>query len=139
MSHNRREFVRYGVTVALGLVVDLAAARGAVSLGAPLELAAALGVACGAAFNYVLLELWAFSGPKTVAATARPLHYLGALGVTMGVRAAAVWVLEAALPADTRAMLILGAAVVVSFAANFLLSKHWVFRRSDIPLATSGE
>lgn len=139
MTQTRREVLRYGATVALGLVLDLAVALGAVAFGAPLKLSAVLGVACGAAFNYVLLEVWAFSGPKSGVAAARPLRYFGALGVTMAVRAGAVWAFQAALPPGTGAMPILGAAVAVSFAANFLILKYWVFRRSGPPIPTSGE
>jgi dolichol-phosphate mannosyltransferase len=131
MTQTRRELLRYGATVTLGLVVDLAVARGAVAFGAPLEAAAALGVACGAAFNYALFELWAFRGPKRGVAIMRTARYLGALGVSMAVRAAAVWALDGVLPDATPPLLILGGGVAVSFTINFLLAKFWVFRSQD--------
>ncbi|WP_052265373.1 GtrA family protein [Ruegeria sp. ANG-R] len=133
MSQPRREFLRYGITIALGLAVDLTAARTAVAFGLQLELAAIIGVAAGAVFNYILLELWAFAGPKNVTAVARPLRYLGALGITMAVRAGTVWILEEALRFQSRPLLILIAAAAVSFVVNFLLSKNWVFSRHDKP------
>ena len=138
MTPKQREILRYGVTVALGLIVDLGTATVAVRLGAPLELAAVTGVACGAVFNYVLFEVWTFRGPKIVSAAARPIRYLGALGVTMAVRASAVWVLESLLAASMPPLLILSGAVAVSFAANFVLSKWWVFRNSRTPVNPSG-
>ncbi|RLK07367.1 GtrA family protein [Ruegeria conchae] len=139
MSRKRHEFLRYGATVALGLIVDLAAARSVLAIGVPIELAAVIGVAFGAIFNFVVLDLWAFAGQKAIGSGSRRLRYLGALGVTMAVRAAAVWVLAALLPAQTAPMVILCLAVGVSFTANFLLSKHWVFQRDDQPQSTSGE
>ncbi len=139
MSRRRHDFLRYGATVALGLVVDLTAARSALAFGVPLELSAIIGVACGALFNFIVLDLWAFAGQKAKGAGSRQLRYLGALVITMAVRAAAVWSLAAILPAQTAPMIILCLAVGVSFTINFLLSKHWVFQRSDRPQSTSGE
>ena len=139
MSRNRHEFLRYGATVVLGLVVDLAAARSALAIGTPLELAAVIGVACGAVFNFIVLDLWAFAGQKSKGAGSRRLSYLGVIGITMAVRAVIVWILAALLPIQTAPMVILTLAVGVSFTVNFLLSKHWVFQRNDQPQSTSGE
>lgn len=128
MSQGRGEPWRYGVTVVLGLVVDLASARGAVACGAPVEWAAVLGVACGAAFNYVLLERWVFQGARQDAATTRPLRYLTVVMATMALRAGAVWMLQAVLPAATPVLAVLAGGAAMSFVAQFLLSKYWVFR-----------
>lgn len=131
MSRPPREALRYGVIVTLGLAVDLATARALAGAGLPLEAAAAIGVGAGAVVNYLLLERYAFRGPKTGSAMTRPLRYLGALAITMLIRSGAVWALEAALPAGTAPLVILGGGVGVSFAANFALSKYWVFRRAE--------
>ena len=139
MTQNRSELLRYGAVILLGLAVDLSAARALFALGLPLEASAAAGVACGAALNYLLLEYWAFRGPKAGHAAARPLRYLGALGATMAVRAGAVWALEAAAPPWVPPLAILGGGVGVSFFANFLLSKYWVFRRDDAPGPAAGD
>ncbi len=126
-SQPRREFLRYSAAVGFGLIADLAAARTALALGVQIELAAVIGVAIGAAFSYVLLEFWAFPGSKTGTAVARPVRYLGVLCITMAVRAGTVWIVGSATPDQTPPMIILGAAVAVSFSVNFLLSKNWVF------------
>lgn len=139
MSRSRRDLLRYAATVALGLAVDLALARAALALGVPIALAAVLGVAGGAAFNYAMLAGWVFPGAGADGAIPRPLRYLGALAATMAVRALGVSVLSAVLPGPTPPLVILGAAVGISFALNFLLSKHWVFRRGETAISPSGD
>ena len=64
-------------------------------------------------------------------ARALPLRYLGALTVTMLVRAATVRALELVLPDTVPPLVILTAAVGVSFVASFLLAKYWVVRQAE--------
>ena len=139
MTARQPEFLRYGVTIVLGLAVDLGVASAMVAMGAQVELAAVIGVLCGAVFNYFILEHWAFQGEKAGSALARPLRFAGALLVTMAVRGATVWGLDAALPVGTPPIVILGGGVAVSFILNFILSRYWVFRRAEARSMTLGE
>ena len=131
MPQPRLEFLRYVITISFGLGADLTIARIAFAFGAHLEVAASIGFAVGALFNYVVLNIWAFAGPKIDLSSTRIPRYLVALVASMAVRASAVWILYLAAPESTPPMVILCTAVIASFVVNFTLSKYWVFRSAS--------
>ena len=129
MSSTRLEILRYGATMVLGLLVDIATAfLAATVFGISLTVASALGVAAGAVFNFIVLKLWAFGDARP--GRAAPLRYLAAVAATMAVRSGTVWMLDLALPVATPPLVILCSAIAVSFFVNFLLSKYWVFHHN---------
>lgn len=114
--------LRFGVVAAGGLAIDLCTAWMLARWGnVPLPAAAAIGFALGAIANYLLHELWTFGAGKV--SGHRSAKYLVVLAVVFGARVGTVAVLGiwvSAAPA-------LVAAVGVSFAINYLLSRRVVF------------
>lgn len=129
------EMLRFFVVAVGGLVIDLAIAWSAAHfLGLPLWAAAGLGFVVAAALNYVLHELWTFREGEQELSAGRATRYGVALAATLAVRVATVALL-AGLFGQGYALPILVAGAGVSFCANYLLSKYFVFR----PHAGSGE
>lgn len=123
------ELIRFTTVAVAGLVVDIALAWTlAVPFGLPLTPSAAAGFAAGATVNYLLHETWTFrQGARQLSAT-RALRYLGALGLTLAVRLAAVAVLGRLMPDPGLEIVILLLATGLSFFANYAASKFLVFR-----------
>lgn len=133
------EVIRYLVTIIGGLCVDMLLALAAILVGASVTVAAGIGVASGAAFNYLLLEHWAFRAQKQGTKFTRPLKFLGAFAVTFTIRVCTIWLLVASLPLQTPPIIILGCGIAVSFIANFVLSKYWVFQSVGQTITQSKE
>lgn len=121
----RSPLVRFGLVAVAGLAIDLAVGWCLASLaGVPLPLAAMFGFAAGAGFNYLLHERWTF-GRGAVSARRGALYALSLLA-TLGTRVGTVAAIEAAVPA-LPALAVLVLSTGVSFAVNFLVSRHLVF------------
>jgi|GEM_PF-391607 len=117
-----------GVAVA-GLVVDLMAAWFLVANGiVSLPVAAVFGFVAGAAFNYLLHELWTFQSGARALSIRRALYFGGATLATLAVRVVAVLFLAWVVGIEGFEIVILFAAAMVSFTVNFVLSKSFVFR-----------
>jgi putative flippase GtrA len=137
MSGRLAELVRFtGVAVA-GLCVDLGLAWTlAEGAGLALTVSAAAGFAAGAAFNYLLHEVWTFRAGARRLSAARAMRYAGALGLTLAARLAAVAALEGVMSGPGAGISILGLAAGVSFGVNYLASRFLVFRA--VPAADDG-
>lgn len=128
MRRSNHQFIRYSIVILLGFAVDIACAGGVLEFGVPIELAAVIGIVCGAFFNYVLLKFYVFKGAKNTEPLYQPLRYLAALAATIAIRVSAVWLLVTILPAGIPQMICLLGGVIISSMTNFFLSKYWVFR-----------
>lgn len=123
------EFARFLAVAVVGLGLDLALSWTlAEPFGLPLGRAATLGFAAAAVLNYVLHELWTFRAGARRISAARGAKYLGALGLTLAVRLAALWILARLFPPEGWTLAILALATGVSFIANYAASKVLVFR-----------
>lgn len=132
------EFLRFAAVTVAGLVVDIFLAWGLSAMfGLNLVLAAAAGFSVGAAFNYLLHELWTFRRSERRLSTGRMLRYCAALGATLATRLAVVYGLSQVLNADQSHLAILLLATVLSFFVNYMVSKTFVFRSALQPETTS--
>lgn len=123
-----RQGARFLVVSVVGLAVDLGVALLlAKGFGLPLWLATVVGFLTAAAGNYLLHEVWTFRHGALRASLGRFARHLLALGLTLGVRLAAVVGLQALIGADREALVILLPAVGLSFCTSFLLARTWVF------------
>jgi putative flippase GtrA len=123
--------VRFAMVSGLGLAIDLAAAWALTALaGVPIALAVVGGFLLGAAFNYVLHEVWTFPGGRP-SAMAGSL-YLAVVLATLGVRVGVASGLRRFVFTDPGMVLVpLVIAVGCSFLTQFALSRSLVFRRSE--------
>jgi len=121
--------LRFGAVAVLGLGIDMAIAWAvAALLGLPIAVAVASGFLAGAAFNYLLHELWTFPGGKPSALGGS--MYLAIILATLAVRAGVASALRRFVftaPGQVLAPLVI--AVGCSFLVNFALSRAFVFRR----------
>ena len=123
------EFLRFATVAVAGLVVDISLAWGlSAVVGVTLVLAAAAGFVAGAAFNYLLHEFWTFRRAEHRLSVARMVRYSAALGATLATRLAVVYALSQILNAKQSELAILLLATILSFAVNYLASKHFVFK-----------
>jgi putative flippase GtrA len=132
------EFLRFATVAVAGLAVDISLAWGlSAVVGVNLVLAAATGFSAGAAFNYLLHEFWTFRRAERRLSLARMLRYGGALGATLATRLAVVYALSQILNAKQSELAILLLATILSFAVNYLASKHFVFKSAVQPKTAS--
>lgn len=132
------EFLRFAAVTVAGLVVDISLAWGLSEMfGLNLVFASAAGFSAGAAFNYLLHELWTFRRSELQLATRRVLRYCAALGATLTTRLAVVYGLSQFLNADQSHLVILLLATVLSFFINYMANKTFVFRSALQPETTS--
>lgn len=110
---------KYGITVVIGLLVDLSVGYGFTKLtGLPVIVGAVIGFLVAVATNYWLLERFVL---KAGMLSWRRLGstYLAAQGA-LAIRLVAVWTLDRLLPKGPDAALItLGVAAGISFVVNF--------------------
>jgi len=134
------EFLRFAAVAVTGLVVDISVAWGlSAALGLDLVLAAAMGFATGAVFNYLLHAFWTFQQVEHHMPLRRMLRYGGALGATLATRLVVVYSLSQVLNAGQNHLVILLLATVLSFAMSYLLNKLFVFRpASPLEAASKG-
>ena len=125
------EFLRFAAVTVAGLGVDISLAWGLSVF------ASAAGFSAGAAFNYLLHELWTFRRSELQLATRRVLRYCAALGATLTTRLAVVYGLSQFLNADQSHLVILLLATVLSFFINYMAIKTFVFRSALQPETTS--
>lgn len=118
--------VRYLIVTLLGLAIDIGLALLLVHAGFSRPAAAAAGVVCGAASNFMLHRIWTFPSDKARSVGAQLLTYVVALALTLAIRIAVLAIIGFAFPVvgDALALFI---AVGVSFICNFLLLKRLVF------------
>lgn len=124
------EVIRFGFVTALSLGLDLAVAWCLATVGGMnLVLSVAAGFLSGATFNYIVHELWTFPDASGQVSLRRWSTYVGAVSLVLALRLLVIGALEALAPGRTDGtLLVLLAACGVSFAANFLLSKFFIFR-----------
>lgn len=121
------QILRFGIVAIIGLGLDLGVAWVLVkSLNTPLLVAAIVGFLCGAVLNYGLNELWTFQDRSRRLSVRRLLAYLLSVWFVLAVRLGSIFVLKLLFP--DQAFLILLVAVVLSFFANYIVSKSLVFR-----------
>lgn len=124
------ELVRFAFVLAAGLIIDLGIGFVLASvLDVPLALAAALGFAVGALFNYVLHEIWTFRTEDGGLSPVRALLYLGSSLLSMGVRIALVSALSPLAANGLSRLSVLALAAFFSFIVNYLLSRFVVYYR----------
>ncbi|MGR3762378.1 GtrA family protein (plasmid) [Roseobacteraceae bacterium NS-SX3] len=130
MSARRQQAGRFFLVSLAGLGLDLVLATAlAAALGWPLWLCAATGFSAATVFNYLVNLRWTFRGTGAHGSLAGLGGYFLVVGVSLGIRVAAVAALERLLPAPLQiAPLILLLAAGLSFAANFVLARGLVFR-----------
>lgn len=128
------DLFRFAAVIVAGLAIDLSVGFLLAELvGLPLLLSAAAGFFAGAAFNYVLHELWTFRSTDDRLSIARASLYLVTSLVTLGVRLAVVALLSPLSVGAVSRFAVLAAAAGVSFFANYLLSRFAVYRRAKQP------
>jgi putative flippase GtrA len=112
-----------------GLAVDISLAWVLSAVGGVnLVLAAAAGFSAGATFNYLLQGFWTFRRAERRLSVAQIMRYSAALGATLATRLAVVYTLSQILTAKQSELAILLLATILSFAVNYLASKHFVFK-----------
>ena len=122
------EAARFFAVAVVGLAIDLAVAWSATRLlGLPLWFAAAAGFAVAATMNYALHELWTFRDGMRRLSAGRALRYMISLAPTLALRVATVAALVAVV-GEGQALFVLLVSAVVSFGANYVISKFFIFR-----------
>jgi putative flippase GtrA len=122
-----QEFKRFGIVAVLGLIVDVSVAWLLMSrLGAPIVMAGAVGFLAGAAFNYMLHELWTFQGGARRLSASRAMRQTIVFVIVFWLRVAAIATFARISSSQFGIIAICGAAGV-SLCANYLLSKLFVY------------
>jgi putative flippase GtrA len=130
------QLFRFGVVTVLGFGIDVSLAWALAVAGTPLPFATLGGFLAAAAFNYVLHELWTFATDEPRAFAHRRLLYLAGLGLTLATRLLVVFGLSRLRPHGAIwDLLVLMIAIGCSFAVNYTLSKHIVFRTRPLAVA----
>ncbi len=118
------ELGRFFAVSVVGLVLDIGLAWTlAVPGGLDLTLAAAAGLAVGAASNYFLHEFWTFRSGARQVSLARAARYGAVLCATFAVRLSVVEGLSRLAPQPGAEIFILVGAAGVSFWVTYLLSR----------------
>ena len=125
-----RETLKFGVVAVAGLVVDIGAGTALnVFFALPVVLCSLIGFFCGAAFNYVLHEIWTFKKADRAMSVSRGVLYVATLGLVLASRLVSVSLLTPFVEQTTiGVIIILIGASGVSFVVHYLLSKFVVFR-----------
>lgn len=138
LSSQSAEFLRFAAVTVVGLIIDISIAWAlSEMLLFNLVFAAAAGFATGAAFNFLLHELWTFRRAERQLSARRMLRYCGALGATLTTRLGVVYGLSQILGAGPSNLVVLLLATVLSFSVNYLVSKLFVFQSAILPKTAS--
>jgi len=136
----RSEFLRFAAVTVAGLIIDISLAWGlATVVGFNLVLAATVGFAAGAAFNYVIHEFWTFRRSYRRLSTHRMLRYAAALGAILATQLAVIYGLSQLLNTAQSDLAILLMATALSFGVNYFVSKFFVFPVAPLPETTTSK
>ena len=119
-----RDLLRYGATVGLGLVVDIAAAVLALLSGAALVVATCIGFGAGAICNFILMRLWVFATADiTRSGPSWALGYAGVVAAILATRVSVAALASAVFGPALQDGVVLAAAIAASFCVGFILSR----------------
>lgn len=124
------QFSVFFVVAIFGLTIDVGFAwLLSDGFGIPLWLGAASGFLLATYVNFHLNRIWTFGSRGGSRRQASFLIYLLCISVVLGVRLMAVYTLTRLIPPELQATpIILSLAAGLSFVANFLLVRRYVYR-----------
>lgn len=120
---------RYLAVTVSGLVIDLTIARGVATVLA-LPVAAAVGLSIAAVYSYIMHEFWTFRAQDSRVSTRRVAAYAANVVLVGVIRVGIIALIDLLFSGKFGKLATLIVAAGISFVANYVISKKFIYIRS---------